>query len=132
MPRRARVLAVDDEQEILDTLTEFLTVLGYEVVTALSAADAFVLMGVAPPDVVLLDFAMPDVDGITALGEMRAIHPEVPVIMLTANVDPALIRHTLKHGAFHYVAKPFDFDHLADAIAAAVASRGAEGRSTLG
>lgn len=59
MRRAARVLAVDDDPQILEMLTDFLTVHGYEVVTAENAGDAFMLLAVAPPDVVLLDIGMP-------------------------------------------------------------------------
>ena len=128
MPGRPRVLAVDDDPQVLEMLAEFLTIQDYEAVTAQSAGDAFLCLEATPPDVVLLDFAMPDVDGVTALLHIRASYPELPVIMLTANIDLALARHTLKLGAFHYVAKPFDFGHLADAIRAALASRGGHHR----
>jgi DNA-binding NtrC family response regulator len=123
MPRAARVLCVDDEREILDTLTEFLTLHGYEVVTAQNAGDAFMLLAVAPPDVVLLDIGMPRIDGMTALRRIRDSHPGLPIIMLTANADLELARDTLKRGAFDYVAKPFDFDHLRQVIEAAVVGR---------
>ena len=121
MPRAARVLAVDDESQILETLTEFLELRGYEVLTAQNAGDAFMILAVTPADVVLLDVAMPGIDGVTALRRIRESHPELPVIMLTANADLALARDTLKRGAFDYVAKPFDFDHLAQVVEAAVA-----------
>jgi two-component system response regulator AtoC len=123
MPGAARVLCVDDEQEILDTLTEFLTLNGYEVVTAQNVGDAFMLLAVAPPDVVLLDIGMPRIDGMSALRRIRDSHPQLPVVMLAANVDLALARDTLKRGAFDYLAKPFDFDHLRQVIEAAVVRR---------
>lgn len=121
MTNAARVLAVDDDRHVLRTLTEFLKVHGYEVVTAQSAREAYVLMEAALPDVVLLDVGMPDVDGMTVLRHIRMTYPELPVIMLTGNVDPAVARYTMKHGAFYFAAKPFDFAHLTDAIAAALA-----------
>lgn len=121
---RARVLAVDDEPEILATLTEFLQLRGYEVVTAQNAGDALMILAVTPPDVVLLDIGMPRVDGMTVLRQIRASYPELAVIMVTGNADLVLARDTLKHGAFDYVAKPFDFGHLAQVVEAAVAHRG--------
>jgi DNA-binding NtrC family response regulator len=123
MHRAARVLCVDDEKEILDALTEFLTLHGYEVVTAQNIGDAFMLLAVAPPDVVLLDIGMPRIDGMTALRRIRDSHRQLPVIMLTTNADLALARDTLRRGAFDYVAKPFDFDHLRQVIEAAVVGR---------
>ena len=123
MPRVARVLCVDDEKEILDTLTEFLTLHGYEVVTAQNPGDVFMLLAVAPPDVALLDIGMPRIDGMSVLRRIRDSHPQLPVVMLTANADLGHARDTLKRGAFDYVAKPFDFDHLRQVIEAAVAGR---------
>jgi DNA-binding NtrC family response regulator len=120
-----RILAVDDDPQVLDTLTEFLERRGYEVVTAQSAGDAFMILEETPPDVVLLDIRMPRMDGVTALRRLRVSHPELPVIMLTANVDLELARDSLQRGAFDYVAKPPDFAHLARVVEAAVAHRGA-------
>jgi two-component system, NtrC family, response regulator AtoC len=120
--RGARILAVDDDPLFLAMLTEVLGVLGYAVVTAQNAGDAFMLVAVAPPDVVLLDVGMPGIDGVTALRRIRARHPELPVIMCTANVDVA--RDTLERAAFDYVAKPINFDRLAGVIEAALAHRG--------
>lgn len=122
MPR-ARILAVDDDPQVLDTLTEFLTLHGYEVTTAQNGGDALMLLAVAPADVVLLDIAMPQVDGVTALRRIRIDHPELPVVMLTASPDLDMARRTLKQGAFDYVTKPIDFTHLARVIEAAVAHR---------
>ena len=124
MPGAARVLAVDDDPHVLEMVSEFLTLQGYEVVTAQNAGDAFMLLEAAPPDVVLLDVVMPGVDGMTALRRIRQVHPELPVIMLTGSIDIELARNTLKRSAFDYVAKPFDMDHLVRVVEAAVAHRG--------
>jgi DNA-binding response OmpR family regulator len=124
VPRVARVLVVEDEAIVLDLLTEFLASQGYEVVGTRGAADAFTMMEVAPPDVLLLDINMPLVDGVTALRRVRALYPEVRVIMVTANVDEAVARETLQRGAFDYVLKPFDFAHLIHVVEAAVARGG--------
>lgn len=123
MPGAARVLAVDDDPIILEMLTEFLTSQGYEVLTAQNAGDAFMLLEVSPPDVVLLDIGMPGVDGMTALRRLRVVRPDLPIIMLTGSIDVDLGRDTLKRGAFDYVAKPVDFDRLSHVIEAALAHR---------
>ena len=72
----------------------------------------------ARPDVVLLDFHMPGMDGLEVL---RRIGTLAPVIMVTANTDIPAARETLKSGAFDYVTKPVDFDHLDRVIEAALA-----------
>ena len=81
------------------------------------------LLSVASPDVVLLDIAMPRVDGVTVLRRIRMDHREIPVVMLTGNTDVSLARDTLKHGAFDYVTKPMDFSTLVTVIEAAVVRR---------
>ncbi len=116
---------------ILELLTEFLVSEGHEVVTAQSAPAALLLIARASPDVVLLDIKMAGVDGMTALRRIRARHPTLPVVMLTANDDIDLARDTLKLGAFDYVAKPFNFGHLVRVIEAAVAHRGHEGSTAV-
>lgn len=124
MARAARVLVVDDDAEILETLTEFLTLHGYEVTTAQNGGEALMLLAVAPADVVLLDIAMPRVDGVTALRRIRVDHPDLPIIMLSANSDIDMARRTLSQGAFDYVTKPIGFAHLAMVVEAAIARRG--------
>jgi DNA-binding response OmpR family regulator len=124
VPRVARVLVVDDESLIVEILTDFLSAQGYEVVGTRSAADAFTMMEVSPPDVLLLDISMPLVDGVTVLRRVRALYPDMRVIMVTANADDAVAKDTLRRGAFDYVVKPFDFEHLARVVAAAVAQGG--------
>lgn len=116
-----RVLAIDDDPHVLRTVSEFLRVRGYGVMTAGSAQAAFALMEMVVPDVVLLDVGMPGIDGMTALRHIRERYPALPVIMLTGSLDPAVARYTLRQGAFHFAAKPFDFEHLTDAIGAALA-----------
>lgn len=120
VPRLARVLVVDDEPIIVDILTEFLAAQGYEVVGTRGAADAFMMMDMALPDALLLDINMPLVDGMTVLRRVRALYPDLPVIMVTANTDEEMAKDTLRRGAFDYVVKPFDFAHLARVVAAAV------------
>ena len=124
MSRVARVLVVDDEPLIVDILTDFLSAQGYEVVGAHGAADAFTMMEVSPPDVLLLDIALPLVDGMTALRRVRALYPDLRVVMVTANADEEVARDALRRGAFDYVVKPFDFEYLARVVGAAVGQGG--------
>jgi CheY-like chemotaxis protein len=99
----ALVLAVDDDPMILELLTAVLTPRGYQVVTAQNGGEALMLLEASPVDVVLLDVAMPGVDGMSALRRIREVHPALPVIMLTGNVDAAVGRDSLQRGAFDYV-----------------------------
>ncbi|HEV8642996.1 MAG TPA: response regulator [Methylomirabilota bacterium] len=113
-----RILIVDDEQPVLDVLSEYFATQGYTVETASNGADALATVRRARPDLVLLDVRMPGMDGVEVLRRLRAADESLAVIMVTATEDVALARETLKIGAFDYVAKPFDFGYLDRAVAA--------------
>jgi len=118
MTPQARILVVDDEPGLLDVLQEHLSIGGYHVETALNGEAALAAIARSRPDVVLLDFHMPGMGGLELLRRIRAL---ARVIMVTANTDVPAARETLKSGAFDYVTKPIDFDHLDQVIAAALA-----------
>ena len=115
-----QILVVDDDQAALDVVSEYLATQGYTVQTAASGADALTTVRHARPDLVLLDVRMPGMDGVEVLTRLHDMAAGLPVVMLTANVDPAVARKTLSIGAFDYVTKPFDFDHLDRVVEAAI------------
>jgi two-component system KDP operon response regulator KdpE len=118
MTRPARILVVDDEPELRDVLQEYLAQRGHHVETAPNGEAALAAIARARPDLVLLDLHMPGMDGLEVLRRIRTL---ALVIMVTANTDVPAARETLKSGAFDYVTKPIDFDHLDQVIAAALA-----------
>ncbi len=120
-----RILIVDDEQPVLEVLSEYFAGQGYEVKTAPSGAAALAAVQRARPDLVLLDVRMPGMDGMEVLRRLRAADGNLAVVMVTANEDVALARETLKIGAFDYVAKPFDFQYLDRVVAAGLLHGGA-------
>jgi two-component system OmpR family response regulator len=119
MSEASRILVVDDEPAVAEVLLDFLAEAGYTVDVALTGRDALTLIERTPPDVVLLDIRMPDMDGVEVLRRIRAAHPALPVIMITASDDIGVARATLKMGALDYVSKPFDYGYLAQAVAPA-------------
>lgn len=123
MSEASRILVVDDEPAVAEVLLDFFAEAGYTVDVALTGRDALTLIQRTPPDVVLLDIRMPDMDGVEVLRRIRAAHPTLPVIMITANDDIGLARATLKMGALDYVSKPFDYGYLAQAVATACVYR---------
>jgi len=109
--RTRRVLIVDDEPGVRESLRMALKD-GYEPIAVASGPEALRTLAAMPVDVVLLDIIMPDMDGLQVLEEMRARHPNVPVIMLTATKTLKTAVAAMKLGAFHYLSKPFDVDEL--------------------
>src|SRR6185436_14075222 len=105
------VLVVDDEELIRWSLTERLSQEGYRLGEAGTAADALARHreGV---DLVLLDYRLPDGDGLAVLKQMKEADPDTIVILLTghASVDNAV--EAMKQGAYHYANKPFDLDEI--------------------
>jgi DNA-binding response OmpR family regulator len=111
-----RILVVDDEQPIVEVLSEYFEGKGYTVATAPNGEQALSTVREFRPAVVLLDVRMPGIDGVEVLRRIRAFDKSVAVIMVTGNEDVALARQTLSIGAFEFVAKPFDFAHLDRAV----------------
>ena len=114
--RPGKILVVDDDPEVRMATRDFLSSKGYEVVVAEGGREAIRLIDASPPDVVLLDVLMPDIDGMETLKRIVATHPTMPVIMVTANADIEITSKVLQLGAADYVPKPFDLDYLDQAI----------------
>ena len=112
----AKVLIVDDEPEVRQVLHEFLSGRGYEVTLAEGGREALAAIDAVKPDLVLLDVAMPDMDGLETLRQIVALYPPLPVIMVTANADIGVTSKLLAMGAVDYVPKPFDLEYLDQAV----------------
>ncbi len=108
---KPRILIVDDEESLVETLTVLLKREGFEVISALSGNEAIGKLE-ENPDVVLADIRMPKVSGIDVLTETRDRRPEVPVVLMTAQASLQSAIQAVNQGAFYYVQKPFTNDEL--------------------
>jgi DNA-binding NtrC family response regulator len=107
-----RILIVDDEPFNLDLLEQELTDRGYEVERARSGTEALQKSESLRPDLVLLDYMMPGMNGLDVLAELRSGESDLPVIMMTAHGSIELAVQAMKLGAYDFVVKPFQPDHI--------------------
>jgi DNA-binding NtrC family response regulator len=108
----ATLLIVDDEDLVRWSLRERFRRDGYAVVEAATAAGALE-QATAAIDLVLLDYRLPDSDGLTVLRRLKELAPDTPVILMTAFSTVENAVEAMKHGAYHYLNKPFNLDDVA-------------------
>jgi two-component system KDP operon response regulator KdpE len=106
-----RVLVVDDEPQILRALTINLRARQYDVITAATGADALASAAAHPPDLVILDLGLPDLDGLDVVRGLRG-WCTAPIIILSGRTDSADKVDALDAGADDYLTKPFGVDEL--------------------
>lgn len=109
-----RVVVADDERDIADLLSIHLELYGYEVRTAYDGEAARDLVLQTLPDLVVLDWMMPKMDGLEVLTSLRARPQtrEIPIVMLSAKASDGDVWSGWQAGADYYITKPFDFDAL--------------------
>ena len=120
---RGRVLVVEDEAYVRDSLVEILRARRFEAAAAASVADALAHLGRAPVDVVLSDLRMPGADGLELVRRMQTAAPDVPVVILTGHGNVASAVECLKAGASDYILKPVEPEALEVALERALEAR---------
>lgn len=107
-----RVLVVDDESGILDSLRILLKTEGFEPHLAHGGRQGLEKLTDVRPDIVLTDVRMPDVNGVQVLSSARQVDPDMPVILMTAQATLQSAMQAVNEGAFYYIQKPFRNDEL--------------------
>jgi DNA-binding response OmpR family regulator len=107
-----RILVIDDEPRILGFLSRGLTAEGYSVDVADNGVDALRAARQNGYDLVLLDLLLPGVDGLSVLQALGHVHPDVPVVIVSARSDLPTKLRGFGLGAADYLSKPFSFDEL--------------------
>ncbi len=106
------ILVVDDEKNYLVVMEALLTDEGYDVVTANNPRKAVAIVQEDPPDLLVTDMKMPHMSGLELMRSVKAMHPSLPVIILTAYGTVETAVSAMKEGADHYLLKPFDNDEM--------------------
>ena len=119
MSDKQRILIVDDEPQITRVLRRSLTTHGYDVRVASDGETALQTFGDWPPDLVITDLSMPNMDGLRLCRNLRAIS-QLPIIVLSVRGEERMKVQALDAGADDYVSKPFGMDELLARIRAAL------------
>ena len=122
--QQLRILIVDDEEDLVATMAERLTLREIQAEAVTSGIDALRCMKEQEFDAIVLDVKMPGIDGLQLMAEIRRTHPTLPVIMLTGHGSAADAERGIRQGAFDYLMKPVDIDSLIEKIRTAVAQSG--------
>ena len=117
----ANILLVDDDPDLLKLLSMRLSAAGHRVYSVESAEAALTQLAVARPQLVVSDVRLPGRDGLTLFDEIRARHPSLPVILLTAHGTIPDAVDAMARGVFSYLTKPFDGKALLDKVNEALA-----------
>ena len=114
--RKTKIMVVDDEHLIRWSLEQNLKKQGYDVCTAGTGEDALRLAREEQPELVLLDYHLPGINGLEVLQRLKEIDEDIPVIMVTAQGGLETAVNTMRHGAYDYINKPFNLDEMAIVI----------------
>lgn len=112
------ILVVDDESDVRNLLSKFLTRRGYSVRTAGDGEAAIKAIRQSRPAIVLLDIRLPKIDGLAVLQLLRDASDDVAIITMSGNADEATARRSLELGAADFITKPFNLPYLETSLLA--------------
>lgn len=118
--RTGRILLVEDDPDTRRIVCEIMSEAGHEVHSAEDGLAALACLERSPYDVLVTDYTMPSLNGLYLLHISRTMWPQLPVVMVSG--DPGEVRaHAIRHGAYAWIAKPYDVDHLLRTVVNALA-----------
>jgi DNA-binding NtrC family response regulator len=118
-----RILVIDDDPLMLDLARYHLQTSGYDVAIAETAEEGLRLIQEQPTDLALTDLFLPDVNGITLVEQLRTASPSTVIIMITGHGSVSTAVDAMKAGAFSFIEKPVDFEHLLATVEKALEHR---------
>ncbi len=117
---KKKVLVIDDEQIVLDSVSQILIDENYEVDVSLSGREGLDWAIERPYDIVLTDIRMPDIGGMRVLRDVKRVKPSLPVLIITGYATTKSAVQAMKLGAADYIEKPFEPEELIEAMARAL------------
>jgi DNA-binding NtrC family response regulator len=112
MSNKLSILVVDDDRRMAKTLVDILIVKGFDADFANSGSEALEAIENRNYNCILTDIKMPSMNGIEFYGKVKELHPDIPVLLMTAYTTNELINQGIKEGAIGVVNKPLDINHL--------------------
>lgn len=111
-----KLLIVDDEKGITDSLKDFFAHRGFSVKTANSGEDALIAVKAEKPDIIFLDIRMRGINGLDVLEKVKRIDKSIKILMLTIHEEKEIINKAKELGADEYITKPFRVDYLEEVV----------------
>ena len=111
-PASGRILVVDDDPGMVDTLADVLAASGYETAKAISGQEAIEKARATAFDLILMDIQMPGLNGVQTLHALRALDPRVAVVMMTAYTRDELVAESERTTGYGVLSKPLDLDRV--------------------
>jgi len=111
-----RILIVDDEKDVRETLSEMIGGLGYQVLAAENGMEALGSVEKQKVDLIITDLSMPKMNGLELIVKVKRIHPHIPIAVISAYGSAENTTYALTRGAFNFIAKPFKISQVKDLI----------------
>ncbi len=118
-----KIAIIDDEQDMRQSISQWLALSGYETETFARAEDALKVLGPDYPGIVVTDIKMPGMDGMQLLRRLKASDSALPVVMITGHGDVPMAVEAMRLGAFDFLEKPFDPDRMSKLVKQAMTRR---------